>query len=167
MTTIRHATESDLPAITEIFNEAILNTTASFYVEPRTVEDRKAWFETHNERFPVLVAEVEDDGELKVVGWASLNQWSVRAAYDGTAETSFYVKESHRGLGIGTELKKETIAEAKRLGFHTLLARMADGSDASIHVNQKFEFEYKGTMKEVGFKFGRYIDVHLYQLMLE
>lgn len=163
MTTIRHATESDLPAITEIFNEAILKTTASFYLEPRTVEDRQAWFDSHGERFPILVAEATK----LVVGWASLTQWSVRAAYDGTAETSFYVKESHRGLGIGTELKKETIAEAKRFGFHTLLARMAAGSDASIHVNQKFGFEYKGTMKEVGFKFGRYIDVHLYQLMLE
>jgi phosphinothricin acetyltransferase len=163
MTNIRHATKTDIPAITEIFNEAILKTTASFYLEPRTVEDRLAWFNSHSKRFPILVAEVEEE----VAGWASLTQWSERPAYDGTAETSFYVKESHRGLGIGTQLKQETIAEAKRLGFHTLLARMADGSDASIHVNQKFGFEFKGTMKEVGFKFGRYIDVHLYQLMLE
>lgn len=163
MLTIRQATKDDLIGITEIFNEAIEKTTASFFLEPRTVEDMRKWLDVHGERHPVLVAETGD----QIVGWASLTQWSERQAYDGTAETSFYVRESHRGQGIGTQLKRSIIEEAKRIGFHTLIARMAEGSDASVHLNQKFGFEFVGTLKEVGLKFGRLLDVHIYQLMLE
>ena len=163
MLTIRQATETDLAGITEIFNEAIEKTTASFFLERRTVEDMRNWLDAHDERHPVLVAET--DG--LIAGWTSLTQWSERQAYDGTAETSFYVRESHRGQGIGTQLKRSIIEEAKRLGFHTLIARLAEGSVASVHLNQKFGFEFVGTLKEVGLKFGRLLDVHIYQLMLE
>ncbi len=162
MVTVRPATHGDLEAITEIFNEAILKTTASFYLTERTVEDRREWFESHGKRHPVLVAEADGN----VAGWAALSQWEVREAYDGTAETSFYVKEESRGQGIGRQLKTAIIEEARRLGFHTLIARAAGESDASIHLNESFGFEKVGTMKEVGRKFGRLIDVHIFQLML-
>ena len=162
MLTIRQATTDDLNAITEIFNEAITRTTASFFLEPRTVDDMRQWLESHDERHPVLVA--LSDGE--VAGWASLTQWSERAAYDSTAETSFYVAVSRRGQGIGRQLKHSIIEEGRRLGFHTLIARMAEGSDASRHLNEAFGFEFVGTLKEVGRKFGRLLDVHIYQLML-
>jgi phosphinothricin acetyltransferase len=95
-----------------------------------------------------------------------LSRFSDRSAYDETAETSFYVKSSFRGRGIGRALKAAIIAEARRYGFHTLLARVAGESQASRHLNQSFGFVDVGTLKEVGRKFGRRIDVHLMQLML-
>ena len=160
---IRPARLSDIPAITEIYNEAILSTTATFDTDPKTVEDRTKWFSTHDERHPMIVA-VADDA---VVGWASLSAWSDRTAYDGTAETSFYVAESYRNRGIGRKLKQAIIDEAIRLGYHTLLARVAEGSDISLHLNKSFGFETVGVMKQVGKKFGRLLDVHLLQKMLK
>ena len=159
---IRLACSDDAAAIADIYNEAIRTTTATFDTEPKTAEDRLKWLESHDERHPVFVAEL--DG--RIVGWASLTKWSDRPAYDQTAETSFYVGEVFRGRGVGSALKERLIAEARRLGFHTLLARTAGESFASIHINQAFGFRHIGTMKEVGFKFGRRLDVHLMQLML-
>ena len=93
ITQIRKAAIADLEAIREIYNEAILTTTATFDTEPKSADERLQWFQSHDERHPILVAVV--DG--KVVGWASLTPWSDRAAYDDTAETSFYVKSEFRG----------------------------------------------------------------------
>jgi L-amino acid N-acyltransferase YncA len=95
-----------------------------------------------------------------------LSRFSDRSAYDETAETSFYVKSSFRGRGIGRALKAAIIAEARRNGFHTLLARVAAESEASRHLNKSFGFVDVGTLKEVGRKFGRRLDVRLMQLML-
>ena len=162
MTTIRPATIDDLPAITEIYNEAIATTTASFDMEPKTLEDRREWFDSHGERHPVLVAELEG----VVCGWACLTPWSPRKAYDETAETSFYVKSEYRGRGIGRALKGAIIQAAIDLGYYTLIARAAEGSDASLHLNREFGFEMIGTMKKVGRKFGRRLDVHIMQKML-
>jgi len=161
--TIRRAELGDIPAITEIYNEAILTTTATFDTEPKTLADRTQWLESHDERHPVLVAEVEG----RVVGWSSLTRWSDRSAYDDTAETSFYVISAHRGRGVGRMLKEAMIAEARRLKFHTIIARVADGSEESMHLNKSAGFEFVGTLKEVGRKFGRVIDVHIFQKMLE
>lgn len=159
---VRLATLDDAPAITEIYNEAILTTTATFDTETKTVEERTRWLEGHGERHPVLVAEV--DG--KVVGWASLTPWSDRLAYRDTAETSFYVHSTHRGKGIGRQLKQAIIEEARRIKFHTLIARVAEGSNESLHLNEAFGFEHVGMLKEVGLKFGKRLGVHIMQLML-
>jgi L-amino acid N-acyltransferase YncA len=159
---IRRAESSDVPAITEIYNEAIVETTATFDIEPKTLTDRNDWLQAHNERHPVVVAEV--DG--KVVGWAALTPWSDRAAYDDTAETAFYVHSSFRDRGIGRRLNSEIVDLAKRLGFHTLIARMTEDSAASIHLNEAAGFVHIGTMREVGRKFGRLLDVHMMQKML-
>jgi len=129
--TIRKAKLADVPAITDIYNEAILTTTASFDIEPKTVEDRTKWFQSHDERHPALVA--VPDG--KVVGWASLTRWSDKGAYADTAETSFFVHSGYRGRGIGRKLKAALIEEARRLRFHTLIARIAETSLESIHLN--------------------------------
>ena len=159
---IRDAQVSDIDAITEIYNEAILTTTATFDTEPKSVSERLEWLMSHGERHPVIVAEV--DGT--VLGWASLSGWSERKAYDDTAETSFYVKSEYRGQGVGRKLKEAIIGEARRLKFHTLIARIADGGDASLHLNESFGFVRVGTLKEVGRKFGRLLDVHILQKML-
>jgi len=160
--TVRRALLSDADAITEIYNEAILTTTATFDTTPRTVSERLEWLKSHDERHPVIV--IEMDGA--VVGWASLSRWSDRSAYDDTAETSFYVKIGYRGLGAGRKLKQAIIEEARRLRFHTLVARIAEGGDVSLHLNESFGFTRVGTMKEVGCKFGRRLDVHILQKVL-
>jgi phosphinothricin acetyltransferase len=159
---IRKAEPSDVEAITEIYNEAILTTTATFDLEPKTMADRRTWLESHDERRPVIVADVAG----RVVGWACLTKWSDRPAYDDTAETSFYVHSAFRGQGIGRALKAAIIDEAVRLRFHSLIARVAEESRASYHLNESSGFVYVGTLKEVGRKFGRLLDVHIFQLML-
>ena len=160
--TIRNARLSDVAAITEIYNEAILTTTATFDTIPKGVSERSEWLKSHGERHPVIVVELNE----MVVGWASLSRWSERSAYDDTAETSFYVKSEFRGRGAGRKLKEAIIDEARRLKFHTLIARVAEGGDASLHLNESFGFVRVGTLKEVGRKFGRFLDVHVLQKML-
>lgn len=160
---IRRAELDDLPALTEIYNEAILTTTATFDLEPKTVDQRREWLLNRGERHPVLVAVCQG----AAVGWASISRWSERAAYDDTGETSFYVKSEFRGRGIGRALKEAIIAEARRLRFHSLIARVAEGSEASLHLNESAGFARVGTLREVGRKFGRLLDVHIMQKMLD
>lgn len=112
MLSIRPAEVSDLDAITDVYNEAIQTTTATFDTEPKTKSEQLRWFESHGPKHPIIVAEL--DGI--VVGWACLTKWPDRAAYSETAETSFYVKQEHRAKGIGRALKKAIIDEARRLG---------------------------------------------------
>jgi phosphinothricin acetyltransferase len=159
---IRAARLADLPAITEIYNEAIRTTTATFDIDAKTDAEQRGWFEAHGPRHPILVAEV--DG--KVVGWASLSQWSDRRAYDETAETSSYVQQGYRGRGIGRKLMEAIVAEGRRLGFHSLIARIAEGSDASMHLSESLGFRLVGVLNEVGRKFGRLLDVYIYQKVL-
>jgi phosphinothricin acetyltransferase len=159
---IRRAQPSDARAIADIYNEAVLGTTATFDTEPKTEQDRLAWLQNHDERHPVIVA--ERDG--RVIGWAALSKWSDRPAYADTAESSCYVAEGYRGQGVGRVLKRRLIEEARRAGLHTILARVAEGSAASMHLNESLGFTLVGTMREVGLKFGRRLDVHLLQLVL-
>jgi phosphinothricin acetyltransferase len=157
--TTRTARLFDLDAITEIYNEAIRTTTATFDTEPKTKEEQLRWFQGHGSRYPILVAEL--DG--RVVGWGCLSQWSDRGAYRETAETSCYVKQEHRNQGIGRRLMESIVEEGRRLGFHTLLARVAEGGEASLHLSKSLGFEHVGVLKEVGRKFGKRLDVHILQ----
>jgi L-amino acid N-acyltransferase len=160
---IRRAELADAPAIAAIYNEAILTTTATFDTETKSVEDRISWLSEHDERHPVIVAESEG----QVIGYASLSRWSPRRAYDDTAETSFYVKSGFRGQGIGRRLKEAILEEARRLKFHSVIARVAQGSEESLHLNLSMGFVLVGTLKEVGLKFGKRLDVHVLQKMIE
>ncbi|MFW6287235.1 MAG: N-acetyltransferase family protein [bacterium] len=159
---IRKAELKDLGEITEIYNQAILNTVATFDTEPKTIESRLEWFEKHDERYPVLVAE---SGE-GVIGWASLSIWSDKCAYNKTAELSIYIDESQRGRGIGNELMGSIIKYARKTDCHTIISRIAGENEVSIYLHEKYGFKLIGTMKEVGYKFDRYIDVHIYQIIL-
>ena len=158
---IRRATLKDLPSVTEIYNDAILTTTVTFDTQPKTSQEQIAWFEKHKEKFPIMVAE---DGQ-KILGWASLSPWSDRCAYADTAENSVYVDKNARGRGIGRSLLKEIVSEGQRLGLHTIIARIAGESEASVRLHESVGFSKIGTMKEVGRKFGHLLDVHLYQLI--
>ena len=160
---IRNARLADLDEITEIYNEAIRTTTATLDTEPKTRAEQLAWFEAHGPRDPVLVAEL--DG--RVVGGATLSRWSDRPAYNETAETSFYVKSEHRGQGGGRRLKAAIVEEGQRLGFHSLIARVAQGSGASLHLNKSLGFRHVGVLREVGRKFGKLLDVHILQIIYD
>ena len=159
MITLRRATLDDLPVITEIYNDAVLNTIATFDTQPKTLEEQKLWFDEHGLKYPIMVAEI--DG--KVTGWAALSRWSGRCAYANTAEISVYVSRIHRGEGIGGQLIKEIVAEGQRVGLHTLIARIAGGNEVSIRLHESVGFQHVGIMREVGEKFGKRIDVYMMQ----
>jgi len=163
MPVIRPARAEDLPAIMDIYNDAILKTTASFDMEPRSLEEQQAWFAAHDARHPVLVA--EKDGA--VVGWASLSNFSQRCAYADTAEVSIYMEEAFRGQGIGRKLLEAIIEEGEKANLHTIIALIAEGNAASIHLHESIGFQPIGVAREVGRKFGRLLDVHFMQLIYE
>jgi len=163
MISIRPALPADISAITAIYNEAIANTTATFDTEPKTTQQRMAWFKEHDEKHPVIVAELDH----QVVGWASLSRWSDRAAYDGTVELSVYVHHLHRAKGIGKKLTEIIVAEGEKAGLHTIVSRITTDNNNSIHIHEVLGFENIGVLKEVGFKFGRYLDVAMLQKMLK
>jgi len=154
---IRRATLDDLKVITDIYNNFILKTVATFDTESKTDNQMKKWFNDHGSKYPIMVAET-DDG---VVGWASLSKYSTRCAYSDTAEISVYVKEECQGRGIGNKLIERILLEGKEAGIHTVLARITDGNKISIKLHEKHGFFHVGVLKEVGNKFGRTLDVHL------
>ncbi len=159
---IRPAALGDAAAVAAIYNDAVEKTTATFDTQPRSLEAQEKWLRDHGQRWPVLVA--EQAGE--VAGWASLSRWSERCAYDDTAEDSVYIAQAARGRGLGKALLDALLQAGRRSGFHTVLARIADGNPASVRLHESFGFKTIGVMKEVGFKFGRRIDVSILQLML-
>jgi phosphinothricin acetyltransferase len=156
---IRRATIKDLKDITDIYNEAILTTDATFDTEPKTIAEQKVWFNDHGERNPILVAVVNGI----VCGWASLSKWSTRCAYTDTAEISVYVKQESHGRGIGKRLMKDILAEGEKVGLHTIISRITTGNDISIHLHEELGFQHIGVMKEVGKKFDRTLDVCMMQ----
>ncbi len=148
-------------AIAAIYNDAVLNSTATFDTEPRSDRQIAEWLAAHDTRHPVFVA--DDQG---VVGWASLSRWSERPAYHGTAEVSVYVDGGRRGQGIGGRLMARLVSAGRDAGLHTILARIAGDNEPSVRLHVRAGFLLVGTMKEVGHKLGRYIDVRLMQLLL-
>jgi L-amino acid N-acyltransferase len=163
MITIRKGEIKDLRAIVEIYNEAVLHTTATFDTTTKTVEEQRGWYDKHTGKYPILVAE-ED---AKVIGWASLSQYSDRCAYSDTAEASIYVKEGQRGKGLGRKLSDAILKMGKDAKMHTIILRIAEGNEASIKLAKSLGFKDVGTMKEVGKKFGKLLDVYIMQLIFD
>jgi L-amino acid N-acyltransferase len=161
--TVRDATEKDVPTIAGIYNHEVLNGTATFDLEPKSLEDRLEWFrETQRPPYCVLVA---DDGS-GVVGWGCLHPFHARAAYRFTAEDSVYIHQDRRGRGIGKLILEQLIERARLGGFHTIMAGMSEGNEASVRLHERFGFELVGRQREVGYKFERWLDVTLMQKML-
>ena len=160
---IRPADELHLAAITDIYNEAVLNTTATFDSSPKDLKERRAWMLGHRPEHPILVGLI--GGE--VAGWASLSPHSDRSCYHRTVEDSIYVRNDLRGRGIGIALLGRLLLEAKRLGHHAVIARIDAGNAASLRIHQKLGFVEVGRLGEVGFKFGRWLDVILMELVLQ
>jgi len=161
---VRSASRDDLPAILEIYNEAVLNTTATYDYEPRTLEHRVAWFEDHEKsNYPMFVA-VNDAG--RVVGWSALNRYHDRKGYQFSTENSVYVAADQRGKGIGKLLLAPLIEAARQRGLHAILAGIDAENEASIRLHASFGFVKVAHFKQVGFKFGRWLDVVYLELLL-
>lgn len=161
---VARAEESDLTAITEIYNQAVLHSTATFDTEPRSMAEQREWFGEHTGLYPVFVAKASHG---PVMGWSSLSPWSARKAYSITAESSVYVAEGFRRAGVGRVLMEAVVQFAlSESRLHTLLARIAGENEASVALHKGVGFDYVGTMREVGWKFGALVDVHLYQNLL-
>jgi phosphinothricin acetyltransferase len=159
MPIIRPANSGDLKAITAIYNEAVLTTDATFDTEERTLAEQRTWFNQHDERHPIMVAELDEI----IVGWASLSEWSIRTAYRDTAEVSIYIKGDFRNQGIGGMLLDHILITGQKLGLHVVIARITGGNEQSIYFHEKAGFEHIGVMKEVGNKSNRLLDVYLMQ----
>ena len=159
MLTIRQATIEDLEDITDIYNEAILKTVATFDTEIKTPEEQKSWFKDHGPKNPILIA-VQDD---IIVGWAALSKYSTRCAYSDIAEISLYIDKKFQDKGIGTKLMEAIIQEGEKAGLHAVIARITEGNKKSVHLHKSVGFEHVGILKEAGLKFGKRLDVHLMQ----
>lgn len=156
MPLIRPAQSSDLQAITDIYNEAGVGTTASYALEPVTLADRRAWLERLSAaEFPVLV--LEDDGDI--VGYASYAQFRPLAGYAHTMEHSVYIRAGRRAAGAGRLLMQALIDYARGRGVHVMVGVVDAANEESLAFHRRLGFEVTGRLPEVGRKFGRWLDV--------
>jgi phosphinothricin acetyltransferase len=156
---IRPATSADLPAILDIYNEAVLHTTATYDYEPQTLANRSAWFEEHQRAgFPIFVAQ-EESG--RVVGWSNLSSFHPRPGYRFTVQNSIYVAVDRRGRGVGKRLLAPLLEAARSRGFRAILAWIDADNEASLRLHAAHGFERVAHLREVGHKFGRWLDVVL------
>ena len=162
MITIRHATAADLPFIAGVMNHYIATSTCTFHLEPRTPEDYAAWFHGRTDAHPVTVAELDGD----VAGFAYLSPWRPREAYRRSVEGSVYVHPDRHRRGIGRVLLTDLIERARSLGHRTLIGGACTEADASLALQRALGFRTVGVLKDVGYKFGRWLDVEHTQLML-
>ena len=162
MATIRLATVDDADPIRAIYNLEVTTSTVTFDLVPRTVAEQRRWITDRSGAHAVLVA-AEDD---EVVGFGSLSPFRDRPAYSTTVEDSVYVRRDRQGQGLGKLLLEELVRTATAHGFHTVIARVVGGHDASIAVHRSAGFEVVGTEREVGRKFGRWLDVVVLQRLL-
>lgn len=160
---VRPATAADAEAIREIYNAEVTGSTVTFDLVPRTAAEQRAWLEDRSGGHVALVA--TDDGD--VLGFGSLSPYRDRPAYNTSVEDSVYVHRDHRGRGVGRVLLDALIGTARNHGFHTVVARVVGGHDASIALHTAAGFGVVGTEREVGRKFGRWLDVVVLQLVLD
>jgi len=160
---IRSAEEGDLPAINAIYNHYVVNATCTYQFRPETAESRLEWFRRRGEKHPVTVAEI--GGE--VVGWGSLNVFNSREAYSWTVENSVYVHPEWHRRGVGRALLEDLIARARTLRHRTIIAGISAEQSASVALHEALGFAKVGHLREVGYKFGQWLDVVTYQLLLE
>ena len=151
-------------AILEILNEAIVNSTALYDYKPRAPQAMVGWFKAKETgRFPVIGAV---DGE-KLLGFASYGTFRAWPAYKYTVEHSVYVHRDHRGKGIGAALMGKLIEAAREQQYHVVIGGIDAANSASVALHEKLGFFHAGTIRQAGYKFGRWLDLAFYQLLLE
>ena len=160
---IRDATAVDAAAICRIYNQAIEDRIATLETEERTPEERRAWLAARGLRHPVLVAE----GDGVVVGWASLNVFNARRAYDHVADLSLYVERAARGKGLGGGLLGALVARARELGYHKLVLSAFPGNEAGMRAYRRAGFRDVGVYREQGRLDGRWVDTIVMEKRLE
>ena len=161
---IRDALETDLPALRDIFNDAVLNTTAIWMDNVVDLANRQAWFAARAQQgYPILVAENAAD---EVVGYASFGDWRPFDGFCHTVEHSVYIRADQRGKGLGPQLLTALIERAKACDKHVMVAAIESGNAASIGLHQRLGFAITGQMPQVGTKFGRWLDLTFMQLIL-
>jgi L-amino acid N-acyltransferase len=161
---IVHCDESFSEQILSILNEIIVNSTAIYDYRPRPFESMVAWFAAkRKDNYPVIGA-VSAGGEL--LGFASYGIFRAWAAYKYTVEHSVYVAARHRGQGIGKRLLQRIIEEAESQDYHVLVGGIDSENEVSSALHRALGFRHAGTIRQAGFKFGRWLDLDLYQLIL-
>ena len=161
--TVRTAQRGDCQAINAILNYYVVNSTATFITEPQTLEERLDWFDGRGEAHPVVVAEV--DGA--VIGWAALSTFRARAAYARTAELGVYVHHEFHRRGIGRILIEELLQRGRACGLHVIVGGCCHESTASQALLEASGFRQVARFHEVGFKFGRWLDVIFLERILQ
>ena len=164
MFNLREATEADLSAILAIYNHAIETTTAVFDYSPHTLQMRRQWFQAKRAaNLPVVVA--VDNNE--VVGFATYGPFRAWPAYKYTVEHSVYVAAASRGRGAGRALVNEVISQARRSQMHNVIAGITTDNTPSLQLHRSLGFVDAGCIHQVGYKFGRWLDLTLMELLLE
>jgi len=165
---MRDAELEDVPKLLPIYNDIILHTTAVWQYEPQSLQMRTEWFESRQQQgFPVYVAELHETGKEPVIlGFSSYGPFRQWPAYQHTVENSVYVSKDARGLGIGKKLMEPLIAKAKEQQLHAMVAGIEASNDVSIKLHQHFGFVEVAHFKEVGWKFGKWMDLKFLQLIL-
>lgn len=162
---IRDAALADIEAITAIYNDAVANTTAIWNDAQIDTANRLAWIaDRERQGYPVLVAII---GEGAVVGYASFGDWRAWDGYRHTVEHSVYVRADQRGNGIGEMLMVALIDRAKAIGKHVIIAGIEAGNIGSIRLHEKLGFARVGLLRQVGMKFGEWLDLAFLQLILD
>jgi len=158
---IRRIEPSDLPALLAIYNHYVENTAITFDLEPKTLAQRQGWLDSFapSGRHQCFVAVKEGEA----IGWASTGKFRERAAYDGSVETSIYLKPSELGQGLGRRLFETLLAALSTEDVHAAIGVITLPNAPSVRLHQAFGFELVGTLTEVGRKFGRFWDIGLYQ----
>ena len=146
-----------------IYNPVVETSTATFDLVPRTLEQQRDWLSDRSGARIVLVAETDDGG---VAGYAALSPYRDRAAYSTTVEDSVYVHPDHQGTGVGRQLLEALVDTARSHGFHAMMARIVADHEASIALHSVCGFQVVGHEREVGRKFGRWLDVTLMERLL-
>lgn len=159
---VRKLVEADIPAITDIYNRYILESTASFEVEPLSYEQMKRRALSIAAFFPYFVEEI--DG--KVVGYCYAHPWKERAAYGATLETTIYISPEFHRHGVGRELMAALIDNCRKRGFRSLIACITAENQSSCRFHESLGFKQVSFFEEVGEKFGRLLSVVDYQLKL-
>ncbi len=160
---IRDADFTDLPQILDIYNEVIEHTTAVFSYEKHTLAMREEWFQSRQHaKFPIFVAEDKNE----ILGFSSYGPFRIWPAYKYTVENSIYVGAAHRGKGLSKLLLQPLIDQAIRQQYHVIIAGIEASNLISIRVHESFGFAEVANFKEVGFKFGKWLDLKFLELIL-